>query len=220
VTESAALLQAGLAVFRRAPATWTGLAIITLTTAIQHWAGPRRAKRLVRQRSSNLDQLRSLNLRVLVTSAFWLERPAYLPGWGALFLGVLLPAELWLGSPRWLAVFFFGHIGASVITLLGVWLAIRMGRARRRLAHAVDVGVSYGFLAMAGILVYRLPREWRAPAAGTLLGGLATVFWQRRTFTDGGHLAAAAIGLALYPLATVHRRTARAAVPPAPRLPA
>ncbi len=106
-----------------------------------------------------------------------------------------------LGTGRWLVVFAAGHVGATLATLGGIWIAIETGAASAHLAHSVDVGVSYGFFAVAAILAYRVPRRWRpayivAVAAYPVAG---TVLFQG--FADFGHLLALAIGFALYPLA-------------------
>jgi uncharacterized membrane protein YgdD (TMEM256/DUF423 family) len=98
-------------------------------------------------------------------------------------------------------VFGAGHLGATAITLTGIWVAIRTGAASDRLARTVDVGVSYGFFAVLAVMVYRLPFALRPPAATALLVYLGALLFVGGDFTDGGHLAASCIGLGLYPLA-------------------
>jgi len=79
-------------------------------------------------------------------------------------------------------------------------------------ATVSDVGVSYGFFAVAAVLTYRIPRPWRWVWAGTLIGYLSVTAAVEATFTEYGHLCAIGIGFGLYPLtrAPERRRLARA----------
>jgi hypothetical protein len=172
------------------------LAVTTLTISL---ANSRLADHLLRQQSTNLTNLLHKPLGVLVSSAFWLQGGSLL----GLVLGfalVLAPAERWLGTGRWLAVFVAGHVGATLVTAAGIWLVTHGGQTNTALVNDIDVGVSYGFYAVAAVLVYRLPRRWRLPVALLLLGRLAFTAWGG-DFTDIGHLCAAAIGFACYPIA-------------------
>lgn len=197
----------------RCPATLFLLAIITWTTLVQMTSGAEAARSLVLANSSSVGHLRHFELDVLVTSAFWLDSQDLLGVWAVLFFAVLAPAERWLGTARWLVVFVCGHIGATVITVAGIWIATAAGAASSGLEHASDVGVSYGFVAVAAVLACRLPPRWRVAAVASLLGALGLAWLADGTFTDAGHVAAATIGVAVY--CVLLRRT-KAAV----RLPA
>ncbi len=186
---------------RRSPGTFALLAIISATSLALELVAPHGGHRLLQHVSSNLAHIENLRFGVLVGSAFWLEDTAELFPWLLLFTVVAAPAEAWLGTGRWIVVFAAGHVGATLATLGGIWIAIETGAASAHLAHSVDVGVSYGFFAVAAILAYRVPRRWRpayivAVAAYPVAG---TVLFQG--FADFGHLLALAIGFALYPLA-------------------
>ena len=113
---------------------------------------------------------------------------------------MLAPAERWLGTGRWLIAFAAGHVGATLLTATGVWLAIRSGIASHRLEDAVDVGVSYGFAAVAALFTYRLPGRWRWLWAAGLLSYVAAGILLDGSFTSFGHATAVLIGFALYPL--------------------
>ncbi len=89
--------------------------------------------------------------------------------WVVLFALVLAPAERWLGTVRWLVVFVTGHVGATLATAAGLWLAIRWRLAPTSLSDVIDVGVSYGFAALAAVFTYRLPPPGRWYWAGGLL---------------------------------------------------
>ena len=148
------------ALVHRSPATFSYLAILTVTTWVLVGASPGVVDALLREQSTNLSHLGRDPIRVLVRSAFWLSNYELL-FWAVLFVAVLAPAERWLGTGRWLAAFVAGHVGATMLTAIGVWLAVRSGFAPHSLETAVDVGVSYGFAAVAALFTYRLPGRWR-----------------------------------------------------------
>jgi hypothetical protein len=112
---------------------------------------------------------------------------------------VLAPAERWLGTSRWAAVFALGHVVATLGVAWGLWLAIRHGYAAKHLENAIDVGVSYGFASVAAVFSYRLPRPWRWVWALALVVVTLTALLAGRTFTDAGHFVAVVIGFACYP---------------------
>ena len=73
----------------------------------------------------------------------------------------------------------------------------------------MNVGASYGFAAVAGVATYHLPRRaagWYMASVVIVLAGVLAV---DRSFTDVGHLAAFAVGLACLPLAPSTRTRAR-----------
>ena len=145
---------------RRSPATFLYLAILTVTTWVLVGASSGVVDAMLREQSTNLSHLGSDPIRVLVRSAFWLSNYELL-FWAVLYVVVLAPAERWLGTGRWLIAFAAGHVGATLLTATGVWLAIRGGIASHHLEDAVDVGVSYGFAAVAALFTYRLSGRWR-----------------------------------------------------------
>ncbi|MGX1761574.1 rhomboid-like protein [Streptomyces lydicus] len=65
--------------------------------------------------------------------------------------------------------------------------------------RAIDVGASYGFNATVGALAATVPHRGArtAATAGLLALGTWPVLRRRRTFTDAGHLAALALGVAM-----------------------
>jgi hypothetical protein len=188
-----------VAYVRSSPATFVYLAVLTVTTWVLVGTSDRVTNLLLREHSTNLHQLRIDPVKVLIRSAFWAPGYAFLP-WVLLFALILAPAEYWLGTRRWLIVFATGHIGATIGAAIALWFGIRYGWAAKSLQRTVDVGVSYGFAAVAAIFTYRLPSRWRWLWALTLIGiGIGALFiWQN--FDDVGHLLAIVIGFALYPL--------------------
>lgn len=186
---------------RAAPATFSYLAILTVTTWVLMGSSDRLIDLLLREHSTNLHQLSIDPVRVLVRSAFWVPGYGFL-AWALLFTVVLAPAEHWLGTRRCVAVFAMGHVLASLGTVVILWLAIRYSKAPSGLADSVDVGVSYGFAAVAAIFTFRLPPRWRPGWVAALVGLALAALLVSRTFTDVGHILALGVGFASYPLTT------------------
>ncbi len=175
-------------------------------------ANPSVARALLEEQSTNLHHLTHDPVRVLIRSAFWLNSYELL-FWVILFVVVLAPAEHWLGTPRWLVVFASGHVGATVLTATGIWLALRAGVTSHRLEDVVDVGASYGFVAIAAVFTFRLAPRWRVLWAAVLVAAVAGGIAIDGTFTAYGHAAALLIGFALCPLTRTPGVRARADLP-------
>ncbi len=155
--------------------------------------------------STNLEQFGSHPLQSLITSALWIE-PVDIPFVALMTLLVLGPAERWLGHIGMPAVYFAGSAMASLISVLS---------ANRLLAHGIitddldvegmiDVGVSYGSLCLAGLMVYLVPRlRWRLGAmlALPVLVQLTMPFFG--LYSTLGHLRAVLLGYLLYPVTRI-----------------
>lgn len=205
----------------RSPASIVLYGIIVATSVTQVFIGPEAAHRVTEHVSTNLANLLALRWPVLVASAFWLEGPGFLQQlgvWFVLFLIVLVPAERWLGTRRWVLAFLLAHVGATVVTAFRLWLAVELGHQPHADRHAVDVGLSYGFLGVLALQVYRLPVRWRWAAAAALLVPLFLIFRIDRQFTDAGHVMAVLIGFLMYPIARAAQTATAPAVPGAPQL--
>ena len=183
----------------RAPGTHVLLLIIAVTTLVLRSVDVLTATRILRHESTNLFQMSRDAPRVLLLSAFVLDQGHILVQL-AQFTVFLVPLERWIGTYRWLLVFAAGHVGATLATTIGIWLQVRSGAAGRALVYPVDVGVSYGLFAAAGVVVSRLPRPAFRVCAGGLCVFLASAVVRSGTFTDWGHVVALGIGLALAPL--------------------
>jgi hypothetical protein len=77
----------------------------------------------------------------------------------------------------------------------------------------VDVGVSYGFGAVAALFTYRLSGGWRWVWASALVSFAIGAIVIDGSFTSYGHAAAFAIGFALYPITRAPAVYARARGP-------
>ena len=190
---------------RAAPGTYAYLFVLLITTWVLETSSSTIARQLLLERSTNLHHLAHDPVRVLFASAFWVSGGWELVGWVVLFTLVVAPVEHWLGTARTAAVFFLGHIGATLLTAAGLWAALRLNLVEHSATTAADVGASYGFFAVAGILTYRIParRRWMyATVLAAYVGGMVAY---DPSFTSVGHVLALSIGFACYPLRAEHR---------------
>jgi len=192
------LYRAGADYLAAAPGTHILLLILAVTTLVLRGVDAPTTTRILRHQSTNLFQMSRDAPRVLVLSAFLLDRGRLIIE-AVQFSVVLAPVERWIGTYRWLATFAAGHIGATLATTVGIWLQVREG-AGRSLIYPVDVGASYGVAAAAGVLAYRLRRPWAWAWLALLAVYLGWPIVHEGTFTDWGHLVACGIGLAMGPL--------------------
>lgn len=185
---------------RRAPCTYLWLTALFFTTVALHHMDPHVEHAFLRQRSTNLHELSTHPVRVLVSSALWVDGGSWWP-YAMLYTVFHAQAERWLSTPRWLVVVAAAHILATLISEGALLWAIRTGHAPPSAVNTLDIGVSYALAGSIGVLTYRIAPPWRYAylvAALLLYGGpLAAT----RTFTDLGHLTALLIGLACLPLA-------------------
>jgi len=185
---------------RSSPFTTVYLLAVGATSTLLSLANDRFDDRLLLALSTNLHQLARAPVRVLVGSAFWLGDLSQLWLWAILLVAVLAPVERRVGSRRTAAAFVLGHVGATLVVAAGLLVLVRLGEVSPVVEDARDVGASYGVVAVAALATYLLPSRLRLPYAGLLAGTLVLLAATSGTFTDFGHLAAAAIGLACYPL--------------------
>ncbi|RPF40254.1 MULTISPECIES: rhomboid-like protein [Streptomyces] len=152
---------------------------------------PAERERMLRDCSTNVDNLDRGRWETLLSSALVVEEPMPLP-YALLLVAVLGYAEYAYGAWWTAAVFLFGHASATLL----VYGVLRR-TADRDTRRAVDVGTSYGFNAVLGALTSALPRgAVRTTArAGLLALAVRPVLRRERTFTDAGHLVALGLGL-------------------------
>lgn len=185
----------------RIPSTLVLLLLVVVGTLLIDFGPDDVASSLEVRLSSNLENLEVRPVRVLVGSA--LVAPG---GSGLIFLMLLAlclgATELWLGHWRPLAVYFGVSAFATAVTAAWILYAVSSGLYDSEVTGTIDVGVSYGMLGLAFMLIARPPRWWQralvAVAACYWLWTLAPWgFTVDDDFTDLGHLIAAATGTAL-----------------------
>jgi hypothetical protein len=181
-----------------------GIVYGAIVIVISVWIGlhsDATVRKLVESVSTNLDNMRSTPLAVLAASAFVVSPLTQL---------VLVPVvvfvfglvQRWLGRTALVAVWVFGHVGATLFVM-----AMEITALYRHIAHfsivvKPDVGVSYGMAAAIGLLCARVPRRRRIPYALACLAVTGAMFAIWPGFTSLGHLTAIVIGLGM--AAAVH----------------
>jgi membrane associated rhomboid family serine protease len=204
-------LRWGWRAFRSVPLTVGYLLALTATTALVSSESAEANDRLLFSFSTNLHQLVRVPARVLVGSAFWTSGWGDLAVWLVLLFAVLAPVERRLGGRRTLLAFAAGHVGATLTVAAGLWIGLRIGAVAPSVVFAQDVGVSYGFFAVAAVAGYVLAPRTRLCYLAPLVAYVAVEAAFSHTFTDFGHVAAVAIGLACYPIA---RASSQSRLPP------
>ncbi len=202
---------AGRRALSRAPLA-SGFAVVLLgtTIALRHLVSDDQA--VLHWASTNIDNLATRPLRVIVTSALFLPGEFWLPYAAAIGL-TMAPLERRYGPLRTLAVFLSGHVLATLITEGGVAAGIAAGMLPVSEAGQLDVGVSYGIWTSAGAALLLVPRRWRLPVGvGTALAVLVPLLLDP-DMTTIGHTLCFAIGLAWWPV--LRRTPARRAARPA-----
>ncbi|MFF2779652.1 rhomboid-like protein [Streptomyces sp. NPDC058052] len=185
---------------RSSPGTHLWLAVIAVTSLTLALSPAGLDAYFLHRNSSNLHQLAHHPVRALLGSAFWIQNPADLLLYAVLLEVLHAPVERWLGTAKWLFTVATAHIVATLVSQQVVLLAIRDHHVPRSMAHVVDIGVSYGLAASAGILAYRIARPWRLPYLAGVVAFFLVPLLTNRTYTDLGHALSLAVGLACYPL--------------------
>ncbi len=190
------LAQAVKRYVTRAPGTHIYLLVLLVTTATVRSLNDELASQLLRQLSTNLYQMGRSAGRVLLLSAFLLDGGRW---WlqAAILTVFFVPVERVFGTSRWLITVLVGHVGATLVTTVGIWADARYNRAALSLTRTIDVGASYGLFAAAGLLTFAVRRPWKFVYAAGLWGYLAFTLGTRHSFTDAGHFSAVCIGASM-----------------------
>ncbi|MFE0423503.1 rhomboid-like protein [Streptomyces sp. NPDC058953] len=188
-----------VAYVRAAPGTYIWLAILFVTTILMHHMSPEFETDFLRQRSTNIHELSTDPVRVLIASALWIDGGRWLP-YAALYTVFHAQAERWLGTLRWLTVAVAAHVLATLISEGALLWGIRHGLAPESAVNTLDIGVSYALAGVVGVLVYRIAPPWRYAYLAGVLAVYGLPLASGPTFTDLGHFTAVLIGLACYPL--------------------
>ncbi|WP_284437272.1 rhomboid-like protein [Streptomyces sp. TUS-ST3] len=184
---------------RSAPGTYVWLAVLFVTTVALHHMSPEFEEEFLRQRSTNIHELSSNPVRVLVSSAMWIDGGHWLP-YVVLYSVFHAQTERWLGTARWLAVCAAAHVLATLISEGALLWGIRHGMAPASVVNTLDIGVSYALAGVIGVLVYRVPEPWRYVYGFAVLVVYAVPLVTGRTFTDLGHFTSVLIGFGCLPL--------------------
>lgn len=170
-----------------------------MTTVALHHMSPEFEREFLLQRSTNIRELSQNPVRVLITSAMWIDGGHWLP-YAVLYSVFHAQAERWLGTLRWLVVCVAAHVLATLVSEGVLLKAIHDGIAPRSAVNTLDVGVSYALVGVIGVLFYRFPRPWRYGYLAVVGAFYAVPLVTGPAFTDIGHFSSLLIGFACYPL--------------------
>ncbi|MEU3985005.1 rhomboid-like protein [Streptomyces sp. NPDC026672] len=191
----------------RTPVTLVYALLLVVTSLVAEFADPDLVRDLQQASSTDVAHLLRTPGPVLLTSALWIVGGLWSP-FGLAFVVVLGALERRIGGARTLAVFLLGHVFATLATEVPVGFAVLAGHLPDSSLHRLDIGVSFGMAASAGALAGLLapwPRRLLLlGTGGALVGGLVAF---TDPLTDWGHLIALGIGVALWPLVRLWRRT-------------
>ncbi|MCV7233219.1 hypothetical protein H7J49_12065 [Mycobacterium branderi] len=196
---------------RSAPLTYLWLAVLLITTIVQHQLSRHELHTVLVHRSTNIAHLSTDPLYVLFTSLFWVDGGDWLTCL-VLFTLFLAPAERWLGQLRWLTVGLIAHIVATYISEGLLYLAIQQHLEPEKMVHVRDVGVSYFMVGVMAVLTYRIAPPWRWVYLAALIAYYGIGLVTDPNFTAIGHFSAIFIGLCFYPMARGATRQLRTAV--------
>lgn len=205
-------VTAALPVVRHGDVAIVYAAIVTIIAITVSLLPSRARVGLLQGSSTNLANLHLHPVRVLVGSAFVLPGPADLWQVPVLLVGYAY-AQRAVGRLATVFVAVIGHVGATLTVATMLAAGIAHGTLARSLAHASDVGVSYGLACILAFLTAFLPRGARLWYSVGLLAVFAVPTVAGVTFTDVGHGVALALG---FGLALVASRVARHDVPHRP----
>ena len=185
---------------RRTPFTFYYLGVLALTTLLLHFGKPSAVHRLLALSSTDAVNLQRHPIQVLLLSALWLQDAHWLI-YALIFTAVIAPLERRIGTRWTILIFASGHVLASLATELPVLVAVHAHLLPRVDAHLLDVGVSYGFFAVAGALSVLLPTPFRWWVLGLLNASIMAIYLSMdptstdATVTVAGHLLSLYIGM-------------------------
>ena len=200
---ASARIRAGLRLLpapRRTPFTFYYLGVLALTTLLLHFGKPSAVHRLLALSSTDAVNLQRHPIQVLLLSALWLQDAHWLI-YALIFTAVIAPLERRIGTKWTILIFASGHVLASLATELPVLIAVHAHLLPRVDAHLLDVGVSYGFFAVAGALSVLLPTPFRWWVLGLLNASIVAIYLSTdptstdATVTVAGHLLSLYIGM-------------------------
>lgn len=185
---------------RSAPLTYLWLAVLLVTTIVQHQLTRHELHTVLVHRSTNIQHLGTDPLYVLFASLFWIDGGVWLPSL-VQFTLFLAPAERWLGQIRWLTVGLTAHVFATYISEGLLYLAIQHQLEPEIMVHVRDVGVSYFMVGVMAVFTYHIAPPWRWGYLAALVVYYGAGLVAGVNFTAIGHVSAIFIGLCFYPMA-------------------
>jgi hypothetical protein len=168
------------------------IGIATILTVL----GPQVETAAISQMSTNLHNLAQGHFATLIGSVF-ITADGFMYVWLPGLICLLALAELFWRSDRLMLAFGLGHVGATLIVAVGLAAAIRFGWLPHSVAHASDVGMSYGAVTVLGALSSAIPARCRWQWIGWWLMVALLAVLAGDGFTNAGHCVALVIGMLL-----------------------
>ncbi|MFI2237519.1 rhomboid-like protein [Streptomyces chrestomyceticus] len=185
---------------RATPFTFAYALLLAATSFFAEHADPELVHALLQASSTDVEHLAQAPLLVLVASALWIAGgPA--SAYAVAFLLVLTALERRAGALRTAAVFFGGHVIATLATELPVGVAVALGHLPVDSLQRLDYGISFGVMACTGALAGLLPGWARWPLlAGVTWFAVSSLLLSGDPVSDSGHLLALVLGTLTWPL--------------------
>ncbi|WP_259670251.1 rhomboid-like protein [Streptomyces sp. ID38640] len=195
------------------PFTFGYAVLLAATSLFAEYADPGLVSELLRGSSTDVVHLAQAPLLVLIASALWIAG-GMASAYAVVFLFVLTALERRIGALRAVAVFFGGHVLATLATELPVAFSVAAGRLPESSLHRLDYGISFGVMTCTGALAGLLPAWSRWPLlAGVAYVALTDLLAYVDPLSDWGHLLSLALGVASWPLLRRWRHHRAAAAP-------
>jgi hypothetical protein len=186
-------------------ALWTRLARVPVTLAYAVILlcvyttllalGPAVHDRVIQDASTNLHNLSRGHVGTLFTSAFVVDTSP-IAAWLPMLVCLMGLAELLWRSGRLVVAFTVGHVGATLVVAAALTMAVELRwLPAASVTRATDVGMSYGAIAVVGVLTAAIPRRWRPCWIGWWLAAGVAVVAATHDFTDAGHVVALVLGM-------------------------
>jgi hypothetical protein len=185
---------------RSTPFTFYYLVVLALTTLLLHYGRPSVVHRLLALSSTDVVNLQRHPVQALLLSALWLSDQNWLI-YALIFTAVIAPLERRIGTRWTILIFASGHVLATLATELPVLVAVHTHLLPWVDAHLLDVGVSYGFFAVAGALSILLPTPARWWVLGLLNASIVAIYLEMdpgsadALVTVAGHVLSLYIGM-------------------------
>jgi len=214
-------LRGWLPTWRRTPFTIVYLTLIAAGSVLLSLLDDGDHDAVLRTSSTDVHQLSTHPIFVLVTSAVWVD--GIVDGLLAvLVLGILATILERRVGTRWVvAIFASGHVGATLLTEGAVAVGVQLGVLPTTAVSRIDVGASYGLAALLGATAGLLPRRIRTTGVFAAWIYLGWPILTQFDMTSWGHVLALGIGVCWWPWlrrhATATAATRGAAVRPETR---
>src|SRR6266702_1158151 len=138
---------------------------LTVVTVVFARVRPDVQARVLADTSTNLHNLEHGHLDTLLSSAFVIGDTDSSLTSVPLLACLLALVELRYGAWHTVRTFLAGHVGATLLVAVGLWVAVHEHWLPGSIGDSEDVGVSYGTMTLFGMLIVIVPERRRIPWA-------------------------------------------------------